>query len=90
MADNNSKASLGCGSLILIAIIVLIFSGGRDDKRLLLDLRAIRTDVRNLRTEINAQSKSLSEIREELKNAATRSQIPRQRVVLPVPDVEAE
>ena len=32
MAEQNNSVQLGCGTLIVIAIIVMIFSGGRSDK----------------------------------------------------------
>jgi septal ring factor EnvC (AmiA/AmiB activator) len=64
--DNNTKASLGCGSLILIAIIVLIFSNGKNDE-MEVELRGARTSIKSLESEIEAQSDTLSRIEDELK-----------------------
>ena len=53
MADEarSQQASLGCGTLILIALIVLIFSGrGVDD---------VEREVRGLRTDIDELTKSV-------------------------------
>ena len=55
MADEtrNHQVSLGCGTLILIALIVLIFSGrGVDD---------VEREVRELRTDIDELTKSVEE-----------------------------
>ena len=45
-----SKVSLGCGSLILIALIVLIFSGGRDESEA---IRGLQHEVRSLEEKID-------------------------------------
>ncbi len=42
---------LGCGTLILIAIIVSIFSGGKDASN---EIRSLRSDVQNLDKKIDA------------------------------------
>lgn len=64
--DNNTKASLGCGSLILIAIIVLIFSNGKNEE-MENQLRGAQTSIKNLESEIETQSDTLSRIEDELK-----------------------
>jgi hypothetical protein len=48
------NVSLGCGTLILIAIIVAIFSGGNKD-----EIRALRTEVRALEKKIDEIDKKL-------------------------------
>ena len=44
-ADN--KVSLGCGTLILIALIVMIFSRGSDNSRLSNEIQRLRNEIRN-------------------------------------------
>ncbi|MEP4077020.1 hypothetical protein [Haloferula sp.] len=71
--DNNTKASLGCGSLILIAIIVLIFSNGKNDE-LEKELKDTRRDIQYLKTQTSNQSATLSRIEKELKKLREASQ----------------
>lgn len=57
MADENrgQAASLGCGSLILIAIIVLFFSNrGQDDLKR--EIGSLRSEVGELRKALDEQS----------------------------------
>ena len=44
----DNKVSLGCGTLILIALIVMIFSRGSDSGRVSDELQKLRREVRNL------------------------------------------
>ena len=44
----DNKVSLGCGTLILIALIVMIFSGGNDSDGLLREVQGLRNEVRQL------------------------------------------
>jgi hypothetical protein len=59
MADDNQaasggvKAQLGCGTLILIAIIVAVFSGRGDIDELRDDLSALRDQVTRLEAKID-------------------------------------
>ena len=53
-ADSNVKASLGCGTLILIAIIVLLFSGRSDIDDLQTEIRDLRTQVERLEVKIDS------------------------------------
>lgn len=50
MSDSNQPVSLGCGTLILIALIVLIFSNANDDEER--QIRELRSDVQALTEEI--------------------------------------
>jgi len=74
MADDrrSGPVSLGCGTLIVIGLIVLIFSGGGRIQDLEGELRNMRTDINNLQAVIETQNQSIEkqtqEIR-ELKNA---------------------
>ena len=49
--DRTQQVSLGCGTLILIALIVLIFSGG--------SVRDIKTEVQSLRAEVREVKQAL-------------------------------
>ena len=53
-SDSNVKASLGCGTLILIAIIVLLFSGRSDITELRTEIRDLRTQVERLEAKIDS------------------------------------
>jgi peptidoglycan hydrolase CwlO-like protein len=44
----DNKVSLGCGTLILIALIVMIFSRGSDSHGLLREVQGLRNEVRQL------------------------------------------
>ncbi len=70
--DNSQKANLGCGTLILIAIIVLVF-GNTGNEELSQDMQQLRqqvsgldTSVQQLETALQAQSRQLKLIRELL------------------------
>ncbi len=61
MSDSNQPVSLGCGTLILIALIVLIFSNAnKDEEQQLRDLRsdvqALTEEVREMRTIIDVEN----------------------------------
>ena len=60
MTENKEKASLGCGTLILVALIVLIFSRGSDDE--------VKSAVRDL-------DRKLTHIMEHLDISDTQSSI---------------
>lgn len=51
----NPKVSLGCGTLILIGIIVAFCSGGVSDK----EVDALRTDIRRLEKKVDSLAASL-------------------------------
>ena len=44
----DNKVSLGCGTLILIALIVMIFSRGNDSRDLSREVKGMRNEVRLL------------------------------------------
>jgi hypothetical protein len=61
--DNRDRAvSLGCGTLILIALIVLIFSRGGDSE-IKSEISSLRTEVNELRQAIETQNNLLKELR---------------------------
>ena len=51
-SQQHVTASLGCGTLILIAIIVALFSGARDQEILLEKVEDLELEVRQLREEL--------------------------------------
>ena len=70
--QQNSPVSLGCGTLILIAVIVSIFSNsqsGLDD-----DFRRLREDVRQLTQEVQALTKEVDDLREVITEQASTQQ----------------
>jgi type II secretory pathway component PulM len=54
MSDSNTTVSLGCGSLILIAILFIIFGRSGSQKHLERDLDRLRTQVTQLQSSIDA------------------------------------
>ena len=92
MPPPNNKASLGCGTLILIALIVMIFSNGtRDvDKQLKQQLTTLhsemgdlQTEVSSLKADIRTQAEALAKISKTLEEINTRAAQARPRVFLP-------
>lgn len=76
MSDDNrtQQVSLGCGTLILIALIVLIFSG-RGSNELEREIRGLRSEIGELKQAVEAQtiqSKLLAE-KVDKSQAAARS-----------------
>jgi hypothetical protein len=67
MADEKrtQQATLGCGTLILIALIVMFFSrpGMGDLER---EVRGLRSEVGELRKSIDAQSTEIKALRERI------------------------
>ncbi|HEY4234510.1 MAG TPA: hypothetical protein VGM76_13840 [Lacipirellulaceae bacterium] len=67
--DQNNKVSLGCGTLILIALIVLLFGnhGGGDlapqIQQLKSQIQQLQNNVTNLESKIDAQSKEIQALR---------------------------
>jgi len=69
--NRTPEATLGCGSLILIALIVLIFgkSNTHDLERELHDLRA---DVKDLREAVHTQSALIQGLHADLEKAKVK------------------
>ena len=59
--EKNQKVSLGCGTLILIALIVLILGNASDDE-FRQEIKALRNDVRELQSSLDAQSRQIDEL----------------------------
>jgi hypothetical protein len=63
--DRNLTVSLGCGTLILIALIVMFFSRG-STKDLERDVKELRTEVGALKKTIEAQTEEIKALREKV------------------------
>jgi len=60
--DNNGKASLGCGTLILIALIVMFFAGG-DDVRMHKKADDLQKSINDLNKKVDNLTTELEEIK---------------------------
>jgi cell division protein FtsL len=63
--DNDRKASLGCGTLIVIALIVMMFgnNGGRDAAD---QVRNLREDVKKLDQTVAAQTSKIDSLEQRI------------------------
>jgi hypothetical protein len=63
MSDRPGRegVQLGCGTLIIIALIVMFFSGGRDAKELRIQLDEANRKIDRLETKIDAISARLGQ-----------------------------
>ena len=59
------SVSLGCGTLILIALIVLIFSG-RNSESIEREIRDLRCEIGALKESVEAQTNQLKLLQEKL------------------------
>jgi hypothetical protein len=59
-SDGNVKASLGCGTLILVALIVALFSGRSEIEALQTEIRDLRTQVERLEIKIDSLNARLA------------------------------
>jgi len=68
------EVSLGCGTLILIALIVMFFSGRgiNDVKR---EIREMRDEMRDMRVTIDAQSSQLRDLEAKIDTLAPNIQL---------------
>ncbi len=57
--ERDNKVSLGCGTLILIAIIVLIFSGSGTNRQLRDEMNQLKNAVANLQNEIKSLQRTI-------------------------------
>ena len=65
--NQSQQATLGCGSLILIALIVMIFSGrGGDLER---EVKELWSEVGALKKAIEGQSEEIRQLRNRLSQA---------------------
>jgi Sec-independent protein translocase protein TatA len=71
MANDNQiqqQATLGCGSLILIALIVIIFSKSGADE-LHKEIKSLGGEVKMLKQSVESQSTQIKELRASLEKA---------------------
>jgi hypothetical protein len=61
------QVSLGCGTLILIALIVLIFSGPRTGE-LEREVRGLRTEIGELQRAVEVQTAEIKALQQKLDN----------------------
>lgn len=59
----DNQAQLGCGTLIVIAIIVMIFSGDRGSSKVRKDVQELNRKIERLEKKIDELSKKLDEQR---------------------------
>jgi len=59
-SKTDNKVQLGCGTLIIIALIVMFFSGGRDSKELRKSVDELNSKVDRLEQKIDDLSKSVA------------------------------
>lgn len=64
--NRGQQASLGCGTLILIALIVLIFSRQNNDE-LNQEIKGLETEVVQLKQAVEEQTNQIKQLRESLK-----------------------
>ena len=64
--ETKQKATLGCGTLILLAVIVLTFThaGNEDAKR---EVRQLREEVKLLQSTVTTQSRDIQDMKRMLK-----------------------
>ena len=54
MSDQQPKVQLGCGTLIIIALIVMFLSGDSSDRKLRKEVRELRQTIERLEKKIDA------------------------------------
>lgn len=64
---SDNKVSLGCGTLILIAVIVMIFSRGNDTQRVTSEVSGIQRELRSLESRVSTASRSAQDAETETK-----------------------
>jgi cell division protein FtsL len=65
--DKNQKATLGCGTLILIVLIVIIF-GNMGSKDAADQVRGLRNDVKKLEQTVTAQTRQIKSLEQRMAN----------------------
>jgi len=58
---NNNSVTLGCGSLILNALIVMFFSGG-SAKEVGEEVKKLQTQIQTLQTDVKALQNSVDDL----------------------------
>lgn len=60
--QQNNGLSLGCGTLILIALIVIVFSGSRDIEGIQQDVASLRSEVGQLEQEVTSLNQKVDRL----------------------------
>jgi hypothetical protein len=68
----DQKVQLGCGTLIIIALIVLFFSRG-DTKEVEQEVRGLRSEVNELRRVIERQSDEIRRLSDRLPTPSAKA-----------------
>ena len=63
--DRSQQVSLGCGTLILIALIVLIFGRGHNDE-VEREVQNLSSTIRQLQTAVESQGDQIKALRQTL------------------------
>src|SRR5262245_40879038 len=77
--------SLGCGALLLVALLVLIFRAHRIED-LTREVQGLRGEVNELRTAVDAQASQIKALQDKLDRAKPR--VPQSVPIRPVPQSE--
>lgn len=64
-SGQTQRVSLGCGTLILIGIIVLIFSSGHNEKTVK-ELSSLRTEISQLQQTVEKQTHEITVLQEKI------------------------
>jgi hypothetical protein len=85
--ESNPKVSLGCGTLILIALIVLFLGNSNNDDKIVNEIRDLKQQINRLEDQVKNQSETIR----ELSSQHSEQRQPRQRIVLPAtPELEMQ
>ena len=66
--ESNQKVGLGCGTLILIALIVIIFSGTHNSE-IKQELQQLQTEIRSLQSMVEAQRASIQKLQRTIEDS---------------------
>jgi len=69
--NRTPEATIGCGSLILIALIVLIF-GKSNTSDLEREVKGLRSEVKELKESVDGQSTVIRGLREDLEKSKAK------------------
>ena len=77
--NQNEKVSLGCGTLILIALIVMIFGNMGKDRyepefqALQQSVQELQSQMESLETNLNHQTELLESLRQEIRDLSSQT-----------------
>jgi hypothetical protein len=73
--DSNQKSTLGCGTLILIALIVLIF-GNASSHECADEVKRLSQDIKALQTTVSTQTQAIKRLENEMSQALEHNKMP--------------